>query len=442
MKQFCILCAVALGMVSCKDDGMLENRSFEQFRYLWMIQARTGDINLDFYSPKDSTIAIPGIRYGGVVAPYTGEIFAKIEVDASLVSAYNAANKTSCLPMPDGCFALDKDTLSIEPGKWASKPFQLFIRNTGMLEDGKKYLIPIAVQSIGAPEELPLNENYKTLYVIVNTAFSGIPDYLCFEKIYPVGNATPIGWHIEHSAAVDWDTHNEGKYIWDSYLRAGEFKIHTSLETTWSSPAFRPLTANAAITGNGVQYSDDKGENDLKWLVQESEAGHYRITLDVGAMTIRFEKTDSPENYYPLTLLPTNGNPGHQTTFLNETAKITVLGDNPYVTFSPLARVFPEGTTKAVIKFDYKSNKTAANAELYLYVADENFTASQTHDTGPVINIPAASDWTSFEYDVSEAVTGKGFGGRDTDFIQFAPIDGPDSPGYEIIIRNLRIEIE
>jgi hypothetical protein len=108
-----------------------------------------------------------------------------------------------------------------------------------------------------------------------------------FSEVYPIGSATSAEWNIGN-LVVRWDDSNPGIYVYEGALKAGEFKIHT--DKSWNG-CFRPMTANASISGADVQYTnnvDEKG--DLKWLVQSSEAGNYRITLDVSEMKIYFEK--------------------------------------------------------------------------------------------------------------------------------------------------------
>jgi hypothetical protein len=107
-----------------------------------------------------------------------------------------------------------------------------------------------------------------------------------FSKIYPVGDATTVGWDITGAKlSIPWDDANPGMYVYEGPLKAGELKIHSN--TNWSSGAFRPMVANGSISSTEVQFMV---EPDLKWKIQESEAGNYRITLDVSEMKIYFEK--------------------------------------------------------------------------------------------------------------------------------------------------------
>jgi hypothetical protein len=109
-----------------------------------------------------------------------------------------------------------------------------------------------------------------------------------FERLYPVGSATSIGWSLGNLTAL-WDDGNPGIYtVYEGPLTEGEFKIHT--DTGWGG-CFRPMEANGSIGSTGVQYTYSESEKgDLKWYVNSDEAGNYRITLDVSEMKIYFQK--------------------------------------------------------------------------------------------------------------------------------------------------------
>jgi hypothetical protein len=109
-----------------------------------------------------------------------------------------------------------------------------------------------------------------------------------FDKLYPVGSATSIGWGLGNLAA-SWDSDNPGIYIvYEGLLTEGELKIHT--DTNWGG-CFRPMTQSGSIKSTEVQYTYYESEKgDLKWYVTSEEAGNYRITLDVSEMKIYFEK--------------------------------------------------------------------------------------------------------------------------------------------------------
>jgi hypothetical protein len=112
--------------------------------------------------------------------------------------------------------------------------------------------------------------------------------YYYFEHVYFVGDAVPAGWSPEGAVELTW---NDGLFVYEGPLTGdgdGEdaFKILTA--RGWGGYNLRPVIEWAPITDNRLQAVD--GGPDLKWKVQPEESGYYRITLDLTAMTINFEK--------------------------------------------------------------------------------------------------------------------------------------------------------
>jgi hypothetical protein len=106
-----------------------------------------------------------------------------------------------------------------------------------------------------------------------------------FPQIYPIGDATPAGWSFSDVTPLVWNDDNPGIYVYEGALKAGELKFH--IATEFNSDAFRPMVADASINSTDLQYL---AAPDLKWRVLASEAGNYRITIDVSEMKIYFVK--------------------------------------------------------------------------------------------------------------------------------------------------------
>jgi hypothetical protein len=110
-----------------------------------------------------------------------------------------------------------------------------------------------------------------------------------FEHIYLVGDAVPAGWDPGSAVEVTW---NDGFLVYEGPLTGdgeGEdaFKILTARD--WGGYNLRPLVEWASITDNRLQALDG-GNDNLKWKIKPEETGYYRVTLDMSAMTIVFEK--------------------------------------------------------------------------------------------------------------------------------------------------------
>jgi uncharacterized protein YjdB len=113
---------------------------------------------------------------------------------------------------------------------------------------------------------------------------------------------------------------------------------------------------------------------------------------------------------------------------------ITTTDADPNVPTTVIGRVL--GGTTAKLLFEYKSNQTVTNAEFYWCVDGGPMPGKST---GESVSIPQSDDWTVFEYDLAPVKSSFGFGSSASHFIRFDPTG---NAGYEITIRNLRIETD
>ncbi|MDR2813120.1 MAG: SusE domain-containing protein [Prevotellaceae bacterium] len=109
-----------------------------------------------------------------------------------------------------------------------------------------------------------------------------------FEHIYFVGDAVPAGWSPNDAVELTWD---DGIFVYEGTLTGdndGEdsFKILTKRD--WDGWNLRPAQENAPITDNSLVARE--GGDDWKWKIKPEETGNYRVTVDLSAMTITFEK--------------------------------------------------------------------------------------------------------------------------------------------------------
>jgi hypothetical protein len=120
--------------------------------------------------------------------------------------------------------------------------------------------------------------------------YEQIPNY--YPNIYPVGDATAAdcgGWCLG-SLVIPWKADNSGVYFYEGPLKAGEMKFHVN-GVEWDSKAFRPLEENGSISKTEVVCTNEFSSGpDYKWRVKESEAGNYRITINIIEMKIYFVK--------------------------------------------------------------------------------------------------------------------------------------------------------
>ena len=116
---------------------------------------------------------------------------------------------------------------------------------------------------------------------------AGDPIALTYDQVYMVGNATSVGWSINDAIPMTATSGNPDQFTWEGPLYAGEIKFPTAL--SWSSDTFMSATPGQSI-------SDDKGllalsgNPDYHWVIKDSEAGNYKITLNTKESTVVFQK--------------------------------------------------------------------------------------------------------------------------------------------------------
>lgn len=119
---------------------------------------------------------------------------------------------------------------------------------------------------------------------------------------------------------------------------------------------------------------------------------------------------------------------------------LKTTGSDPWIFTSTLTRPLTAGS-KRLVTFEYKSNKAITDAEFFFCVAGG---PQGGVETGQNITIDQASEWTRFEYDLSTAISNWGFGvnanGGANPENHFLRFDFTNGSGYEITIRNFRIE--
>jgi hypothetical protein len=113
--------------------------------------------------------------------------------------------------------------------------------------------------------------------------------YYRFDHAYLVGDAVQAGWIPDFAVELTWD---DGLFVYEGPLTGDNndedsFKILTMRD--WGGYNLRPLVEWASITDTRLQALSG-GNDNLKWKIKPEETGHYRVTLDMSAMTIVFEK--------------------------------------------------------------------------------------------------------------------------------------------------------
>ncbi|MDD3322628.1 MAG: SusF/SusE family outer membrane protein [Paludibacter sp.] len=121
-----------------------------------------------------------------------------------------------------------------------------------------------------------------------------VPDDVPFKNIWIAGSATPESWNTPFSQNLTYDaTATKGTFIWEGYLKAGEFKFPLSntngFECNYLMPTVVDSDNLAPLSQTDVSFVAN-GSPDKKWIVAQGEEGLYKISLNVINLTISFEK--------------------------------------------------------------------------------------------------------------------------------------------------------
>lgn len=124
-----------------------------------------------------------------------------------------------------------------------------------------------------------------------------------------------------------------------------------------------------------------------------------------------------------------------------EETTISSIGDDPWIFTSNLNGKINEDAQERLVTFEYKSTSAISDGQFFYCVAG----GPQGGVSSPAnIEIPQASEWTRFEFDLSEAITDYGFGVNNSKGQEpenhFFRFDFAGGSGKDLTIRNFRIE--
>lgn len=121
-----------------------------------------------------------------------------------------------------------------------------------------------------------------------------VPEDLPFKEVWMLGDATQSGWSQGEEPFIYDFNAEKGTFYWEGELKAGMFKCPTNVDAGWQITCFMPKEVVAGEDWAPLSMTEAKvvepGGNDHKWKVEESEAGNYRVELNVIKNTIKFIK--------------------------------------------------------------------------------------------------------------------------------------------------------
>jgi hypothetical protein len=117
---------------------------------------------------------------------------------------------------------------------------------------------------------------------IVNTVVTTPP----YTQLWIVGDATPNGWDIVNATPLVKSAADPFIFTYIGALVAGEFKIATIKD--FGGKFYRPTENHPALSATLIQLNS--GDPDNKWQVGTSEAGNYKVTLNMRELSITIAK--------------------------------------------------------------------------------------------------------------------------------------------------------
>ncbi len=126
-----------------------------------------------------------------------------------------------------------------------------------------------------------------------------------YPNLYLIGSATVSDWDAGQSREMTQEPSNPAIFTWEGNLdqdfynggfNDAEFKI---LSVRTSEPGWDEIRATSAyedpLSSNSFVVEEGGTGNDDQWQITDANRGSYRITLNLDAQTINFERL----NYYP-----------------------------------------------------------------------------------------------------------------------------------------------
>lgn len=153
-------------------------------------------------------------------------------------------------------------------------------RDTTVADSSKAYL-----HHGGDSDDNKWKINIAGWYTVrLNLADSTI-SYKRLDKLYIIGNATPAGWNI--GSAIELIPEPSGyEFTYTGALTEGEFKFPINRQSDWQQDMFMKNINDA----NKIYYHIGGQSDDNKWVLTVSDAGNYKVTVNLKEMAISMVK--------------------------------------------------------------------------------------------------------------------------------------------------------
>lgn len=283
-----------LGLGACNKPKPID---LPQEATIYMPQAVATRADLSVFLADTAQPFVFGAAYGGLKTPSTA-ITVTFVVDTNLIAAYNKANGTNFMTMPDSSYSISGLSATIPSGQTSSGPLVLSIL-ANKLRESTAYMLPISMKTISAGQ-------YDTSLA---TAYFRI-DSLQYHTRDITGQGA-LAVSLENS---NGDSSAEGSiHLVDSDFTT-KFLTYSFTPGFWYQLQFpSPQVINAYTLTSG---NDTPGRDSKDWTLSGSNDGMNWTTLDTQInvffpnrlQTISFPIVNNTAySYYRVTVQANNG---------------------------------------------------------------------------------------------------------------------------------------
>lgn len=179
LYKSCLFTALAFAAVACNDDDVTIGGV--DTGVIGVPEGSVLYVTDNNGSAKYATVSFRNTATHEIVVNATSaadvERSVKFVYDASLVEAYNDANRTSFVAFPQGDFALSSESGIIAAGELKSSPVELTLTSDGSLDPSTTYVVPFRVEA-GNNSAVAESARQMLLFVKDNTTLPDATKYV------------------------------------------------------------------------------------------------------------------------------------------------------------------------------------------------------------------------------------------------------------------------
>ena len=131
--------------------------------------------------------------------------------------------------------------------------------------------------------------NKYTLKLNLRTKRLSVSQYVAYEQVWMMGDATPGGWdwdNVMSKSEMTQNPDNKNQFIYEGSLSAGEMKFPVEIDRSFGGKFIIAMKPGASITSDTDFQIVAGGDN--KWKIEE--AGDYKIVVDLYEEKVFFTK--------------------------------------------------------------------------------------------------------------------------------------------------------